>query len=404
MSTWLIPRAELTPEQLRAVELSPGEHRVILGGPGSGKTQILLHRAHFLANHFRSGPERFRVMVYTNVLKHYIESAFPLLDLPPENVLTFDDWCLHWHKANIRGRTPWDTEKKQPDFAAIRRAVTERLSGTREPLFDFVLVDEGQDMEPEVFKLLRVIARHVTVCLDHKQQLYDNRSNEAMILSALGLRKRNINLLEGFRCSPYLVRLAAELIDDETERESFINQARVAPQQKETPLLYYAPGEDEMRRLEQVIRERQLVGDRIAVLFPTQRKLFGIAKALRERGVELETQKELDFGTSKPKFITYYSAKGLTFDSVLMPRLVLDYSWKMMEARLLKLLFVGITRATRWAYLSATESEQLSALRRLLPLAERGDLTIQRADIDRGTVPMNGPTKPPPSRPDLGFL
>ena len=403
MSTWLIPRAELTPEQLRAVELSPGEHRVILGGPGSGKTQILLHRAQYLVNHFRSGPERFRVMVYTNVLKHYIESAFPLLDLPPENVLTFDDWCLHWHKANIRGRVPWDAEEKRPDFAAIRQAVMARLMGAREPLFDFVLIDEGQDLEPEAFKLLRAISRHVTVCLDHKQQIYDHRSSEAMILEALGVRKRNINLLEGFRCSPYLVRLATELIDDVTERETFTNQARVAPHQKETPLLCYT-NDDEMRRLEEVIRERQLIGDRIAVLFPTQRKLYGFAKALRERGLELETQKELDFGTSKPKLITYYSAKGLTFDTVLMPRLVGDSAWTKMEARAAKLLFVGITRATRWVYLSATESEQLSALRRLLPFAERGDLTIQRDGNSGGPAPSNAPTKPSPSRPDLGFL
>jgi superfamily I DNA/RNA helicase len=280
----------------------------------------------------------------------------------------------------------------------------ERLMGIREPLFDFVLIDEGQDLEPEVFKLLRVISRHVTVCLDHKQQIYDHRSSEAMILGALGVRKRNINLLEGFRCSPYLVRLAAELIDDATERESFTNQGRVAPRQKETPLLYYSQGDDEMDRLEVVIRERQLVGDRIAVLFPTQRKLYGFAKALRGRGLELETQKELDFGTSKPKLITYYSAKGLTFDTVLMPRLVNDSAWKMMEARAMKLLFVGITRATRWAYLSATESEQLAALRRLLPRAERGDLTIQHAGTDREPTPSNKSTSPKPSRPDLGFL
>jgi superfamily I DNA/RNA helicase len=403
-STWLIPRAELTREQLRAVELSPGENRVILGGPGSGKTQILLHRAQYLANRFRCSPERYRVLVYTKVLKHYIESAFPLLDLPPENVLTFDDWCLQWHRANIRGRVPWDAEEKRHDFAAIRRAVTERLIRMREPLFDFVLIDEGQDLEPEVFKLLRAISRHVTVCLDHKQQIYDHRSSEAMILEALGMRKRNINLLEGFRCSPYLVRLAAELIDDEEERENFTNQARIAPRQKETPLLRYTSGEDEIRWLEEVIRERQLVGDRIAILFPTQRKLYGYAKALRERGLELETQKELDFGTSKPKMITYYSAKGLTFDTVLMPRLVHDSAWKMMESRMLKLLFVGITRATRWAYFSATETEQLAGLRRLLPLAERGDLTVQRDGKDSGPPPTRGPSQPPTAGPDLGFL
>ena len=403
-SAWLIPRAELTPEQLRAVELSPGEHRVILGGPGSGKTQILLHRAKFLADHLRCGSERFRVLVYTNVLKHYIESAFPLLDLPPESVLTFDDWCMTWYKANIRERVPWNAEEERPDFAAVRRAVSDRLMGTGEPLFDFLLIDEGQDLEPEVFKLLRAISRHVTVCLDHKQQIYDHRSSEAMILEALGVRKRNINLLEGFRCSPYIVRLAAELIDEENEREGFLNQGRIAPRQKETPLLYYANDDEQMHRLEEVIRERQLVGDRVAVLFPTQRKLHGFAKALRARGLELETQKELDFGTSKPKLITFYAAKGLTFDTVLMPRLVRDFAWKRMESRAVKLLFVGITRATRWVYFSASEFDQLSALRRLLPLAERGDLTIQRHGEESGPLPKSGRSKPAPSAPDLGFL
>jgi len=240
--------------------------------------------------------------------------------------------------------------------------------------------------------------------MDHKQQIYDVGSSEAMILDALGIRKRNINLLEGFRCSPYLVRLAAGLIDDAVERENFMNQARVAPRQKETPLLYYAAdAEDEMRRLEEVIRERQLVGDRIAVLFPTQRKLYGFAKVLRERGLDLETQKELNFGTNKPKLITYYSAKGLTFDTVLMPRLVSDSSWKHMESRMTKLLFVGITRATRWAYLSAEESNQLPTLKRLSSNVQAGDLSVQRATPH--TTPSPAPVLPesPPAR-DLGFL
>jgi superfamily I DNA/RNA helicase len=402
MSTWLVPRSELTPEQVRAVELSPSEHRVILGGPGSGKTQILLHRARHLADHFRVGPTRFRVLVYTNVLKHYIESALPLLDLPPDTVVTFDDWCLNWHKANIPGRTPWDKEEKRPDFPAIRQAVMQKLARTREPLFDFVLVDEAQDLESEVFALLRSVARHITVCMDHKQQIYDGRSSEAMVLESLGIRKRNINLLEGYRCSPYLVRVAAELIADPEEREGFTNQARIAPRQKETPLIYYAKdGDDEMRRLEEIIRERQLVGDRIAILFPTQRKLYGFAKGLRERGIELETQRELDFGTAKPKLITYYSAKGLTFDTVLMPRLVADSAWKFMETRVTKLLFVGITRATRWAYLSTEQSKELPTMQRLKALVQRGDITEQRA----ASIVTSQSSVSPPARPDnLSFL
>ena len=59
MSTWLIPREELTPEQLRAIELDTRENRVILGGPGSGKTQILLHRAQFLREQMDLAEDRF---------------------------------------------------------------------------------------------------------------------------------------------------------------------------------------------------------------------------------------------------------------------------------------------------------------------------------------------------------
>lgn len=61
MGTWLIHRDELTSEQLRAIELSPSEHRVIFGAPGSGKTQVLLHRAKYLMDTWQVPPDRFRI-------------------------------------------------------------------------------------------------------------------------------------------------------------------------------------------------------------------------------------------------------------------------------------------------------------------------------------------------------
>lgn len=90
MSTWLIPRDELTPDQLRAIQLDTGEHRVILGPPGSGKTQVLLHRARHLLDSHGVSPDRLRIFVYTNALKDYIASALELLDLPPELLTTWD--------------------------------------------------------------------------------------------------------------------------------------------------------------------------------------------------------------------------------------------------------------------------------------------------------------------------
>lgn len=67
--------------------------------------------------------------------------------------------------------------------------------------------------------------------------------------------------------------------------------------------------------------------------------------------------------------MTYFGAKGLTFDTVLLPRLVRNSFSRFYNYRVMRLLFVGISRATRWVYLSACEGEEITVLERLKPLA-----------------------------------
>ncbi|MCS6910464.1 MAG: AAA family ATPase [Anaerolineales bacterium] len=381
MSTWLLPRSELTAEQLRAIELPHADHQVIFGAPGSGKTQILLHRAAELRRRLGSADGRFRILVYTNVLKTYIRSALELLGLPERAVTTFDDWCKVFYEHHISPCVPWDAAAKRPDFDAIRRAVAQKIiSGSVPlPLYDFVLVDEGQDLEPASFDMLRRVARHVTVCLDHKQQIYERGSNEADILAALGLRQRNLTLLDAYRCSPYVARLAAQWLQDPAERERYLRQVRTEQTERETPLLYEAASfEDEKRRLTEVLRQRLLTDQRVAVLFPLRRQVFGFAKSLTAAGIEIETQENLDFGSCRPKLITYHSAKGLTFDSVLLPRLVTESFPRTSADRQRRLLFVAVTRATRWVYLSTVADGTLPLLADLRPLVSERVLTAQR--------------------------
>lgn len=138
--SWLVPPSDLTPEQQRAVQLGTNEHRAIIGGPGSGKTQILLHRARYLVDKLNVPAERFCIFVYTNVLKDYIKTALKDLHLPEDNVITFDHWCRTYYQANIANRLPWNAAAHLPDFDAIRRAVMSRASASGK-IFDFVLVD-----------------------------------------------------------------------------------------------------------------------------------------------------------------------------------------------------------------------------------------------------------------------
>jgi hypothetical protein len=50
---------------------------------------------------------------------------------------------------------------------------------------------------------------------------------------------------------------------------------------------------------------------------------------------------------------------------------------KKQEESIIRLLFVGITRATKWVYLSAVQGKELRCLSRLQPLVSEGVLTSQ---------------------------
>jgi superfamily I DNA/RNA helicase len=387
MSTWLIPLEEMTQEQLRAIELGPQENRVIFGPPGSGKTQVLLHRAKYLCDTWNIPPDRFHVFVYTNVLKDYIKSALDMLDLPHDCVSTLDSWCNSYYKEHI-GRIPMIQVGKRcvPDFPAIRMGVLGNLTNEfpGKFFFDFVLVDEGQDLGGVSFDLLKSAAKHVSVCLDNKQQVYENGSGEKEILKRLGLRKRNIYLLGAYRCCPYIISLARQFISDPQERQTLTRQAKTYQAEKQTPLLYYASDfADEKRRLIEILRVSLMRGEKIGLIFPQRRLVYGFAKGLKEAGIDVETMNNLNFTNGLPKLLTYQSAKGLTFDTVLMPGLIQKYFAKVDDQRVKRLLFVGITRATKWVYMSTQTGRELKALEDLKPLEAQGVLTIQTSFADK---------------------
>jgi superfamily I DNA/RNA helicase len=389
VSGWLVPRASLTAEQLRAVEMPADRHRVISGGPGSGKTLVLLHRARHLADTLRVPDGRFLVLVYTNALSSFLRASLADLGIPESAVRTFDDWCAGHYERHVSPTRPFRSRGHTPDFAAIRAAVLAevRAHPRREPLYDFVLVDEGQDLDAGVFETLAAVSSHVTVALDPRQQIYEGGAREAEILAALGIPSRSVAFLESWRCSPFVTSLAARFVRGGEERDAFLLQARSTRGEKEKPLLYLASGGgDELGRLAEVARARLLRGERIAVLLPSRRLVQRFASGLHGLGVPVEvpyrhgeegTFPALDFASELVKVMPFHSAKGLTFDSVLLPRLRSDDFHPRGDASLRRLLFVGITRATAWVYLATRESEPLPLLVEAGLFSGLPDLVVQ---------------------------
>ncbi len=156
---------------------------------------------------------------------------------------------------------------------------------------------------------------------------------------------------------------------------------------KELPLCFIARKHDEeMDRLEEVIRQRQSMNERIGIIVAKNDQVHGYEKAMKQRGIDIEkavpprrpgAAADYDFGNKVPKIATYHSAKGLTFDSVLLPKLTTN-SFDRFDHNGLRerILFVGIARATQWVYLSTTKGMEIKEFFLLEEAAAKKHLTI----------------------------
>lgn len=405
---WLIPFSNLTPAQQDAVQMDTRSHKAIVGGPGAGKTLVLLHRLNLLYHRAGGKPDAVRLFVYTNTLKEFIRAGNDVLDVPDECIGTFDKWCADVYRQHIADTLP--RAGHSLDFDGIRagayKAIAEGLLST--PVFEHVLVDEAQDLNGEAINALKRIARHVTVCMDGNQQLYETGVSEPVALAQLGLSRHNVALLSAFRCNPMVTQLAAQFVTDAPRREEFLRQAANTDMDRATPLLYLSTGfEDEKVRLIEMVRLRLSYGDSIAVLFPMQRQVHGFAKGFAAAGIEVSVQtrdEPIDFSTPLPKLMTYHQGKGLTFDSVFLPRLDQVSFHGAMQARMHNLLFVGVSRAIKWVFMSGTNGRLINLL---IALGQRDTHAFLETQLAAGADDMfstvTSSAAVPPAQDDFGL-
>lgn len=401
---WVVPRTSLTEDQLSAVQMSTAKHRVVVGGPGSGKTLVLAHRAQRLLD-AGTDPDRLRLLVFTKVLSSYIERGLDDLGVPRECVSTFDAWCLALFDDLVRGPRPLaGRNNKSLDFNGLRAAVLAefRTSGIS-PMFDVVLVDEGQDLDTTAIQLLHAAATHVTLALDSRQQLYATGMDVETACSILQVPRAAASLLTAYRCTPLIVDLAAEFLPPE-DAGRFRAANLLSIEGVETPVLFRCSDDaDEMDELAMHLGERAMLGHSTAVLVPTRRVEARVIRALTDRDIRVGARDNLAVGDLRPIVLTYHSAKGLTVDDVFLPGLTnLAFRYRGGAAATIEtMLFVGITRATRWAWLGTRAEDALDELERLESAVQRRTLlALPRADTTaRGQAPT-GSASPVSHGPD----
>ena len=270
MATFLLHDSELTPDQRRVVELPSSRHHLVLGPPGSGKTQVLLHRANYLKERLGSKPDRFKILVYTNVLTYFIRASLDYLGIAPESVVTFDSWCVEFYERHVgkrlpkvettvRGKSRWSLD--YPALHAGVLNVLQKRSDLQRQL-DFVLVDQGQDLDETCYEALKLAARHLTVFADSRQQIYENGVDETTLRARLGVLQQSASLLSAYRNSPDVANLASYFIPEADKRAAYLSEGRNFRSAREMPSLYIASGwDDEIDHLAEVRRQAVRAAD-----------------------------------------------------------------------------------------------------------------------------------------------
>lgn len=322
---------DLSKDQERARLLPRDGRRLIVGGPGTGKSIIALLRTR--RHHRPNGAQEYVFLVYNRLL---LEASRELV-ANAVNAHAWKSWFTTMYRHALRQPCPVvDGQAFNLDWDAILAAIAEAHE-IRPPVTPFVIIDEGQDMPPEFYRaLLQIGFEHVYVVADQNQRITDEHSSLHEIVTELAIEQdARIELTENYRNCDRIARLAlAFRVEDPAS--PCLKPPLERRCTREPLLIDYGPGCD--WDFDMLIQRILKAADRDPA------RLYGIItpdNETRRRWLEALCQHSviasLDHG--RPRIVTYasgdndgdhrfseggifvinaQSAKGLEFDTVLL--------------------------------------------------------------------------------------
>jgi mRNA-degrading endonuclease RelE of RelBE toxin-antitoxin system len=292
---------------------------------------------------------------------------------------------------NERARTAvWElhqaflAECKHERYPALRR---EALGLSREggavERFDYVIVDEAQDLSPVFLALMAEIcssAEGLFFAADNKQSLYSRNYSWSSAHPRLQFRGRTALLRRNYRSTREIDRAAFGLLHAD-EGEDLAGSD--SPYDGPLPVLVkdVAPGAQAtwiVRFVRQMARHLHLKTSAAAVLVPGAAIGEALARELVAQGLDARffPGRDLDLKQDVVRLLTLHTAKGLEFPIVVIAGLETG-AWPVPEdfdepglfderaRHERRLLYVGMTRAMRGLMLLAPEGCRHPALQDL---------------------------------------
>ncbi len=346
-------------------------HQIIKGPPGSGKTLVLVHRCCHLYRYHHE-VQKILLVCYNIALVRYLEGL-----IQEKGIGTGENGIYVCHFYELCAKIldePIHFENEDSEYYEL--VVQEALERVRrgkchvDP-FDAIVVDEGQDFDNEMFKILLSLLRpggDLVVSLDSYQDLYRRESS----WKSLGIRASGR--------TRYLKRVYRNTVEIFQFTQRFIGATPTIEKQLALSLFDFAYHGDlpELREFQDYEKiEGSLIKDlkefidqgyykrsEIAIIYDD--KIYGRDRfAYDNRALPMRILKKLeisdipstwvsqdvrskemyDITTDRVSLISIHSSKGLDFDLVYLIGMDRIHTSDKTLENLITLIYVAMTRA-----------------------------------------------------------
>ncbi|WP_424767581.1 DEAD/DEAH box helicase [Paenibacillus sp. sgz302251] len=363
-------------------------HRLIRGVAGSGKTLVLATRAKLLANHY---PD-WKILVLCNsfALSQSLQQMIDQMMDEPEDLLDWirlaeqKDGKLRQQNVEVYHFHEWLQKALNARDADIPALIgkLERKEAIL-PNYEAILIDEGQDFQPEWLKLLSYLLNPATqnfLLVEDRAQSFFKRKSSLLQDTGLDFRGRSRILSINYRNTAQIAQFAWDfyqrhsLLQNKVQYGSTKGVEIIPPQSTrrtgpEPSIKRCGSIQEELREVVQHIqylhKEHHIPLSEIVILYRVKSNYYSsyidtIRRELMRQGLPLhwitgsaEENHELGRSGDAINVSSIESAKGLDFRAVFIVNAEnMPFSLEEVEEREVSLFYIAMTRALEWLYIS----------------------------------------------------
>jgi superfamily I DNA/RNA helicase len=340
---WMIKESELDDDQIKVLMAALNKSCIVEGCAGSGKSVLALIKAQRIQ---KERGNNYKIIVFTKALCNYMNSGRQELGLT-NDFYYYEEW--KYQRENRGGYMVYSRDEHGEKIPYM-------------PTADYIIVDEIQDFtKEEIEEFINATKKNFFFFGDTAQSIFDGLKeggtlpvDQIKIKIPQALEAKSFPLYRNYRL-PIPVAKVAQSIGIDTE---YVEGTYKSNEQSVPRIIKYDNVQSQVVAIKRIIQTQNLTD--VGILLPHNDDVKNIYDALNELGGNYEARyndKEdwhnskdtLNFRSTNPKIMTYHSAKGLQFESIILPMLE-DYDEEHGESDR-KALYVAMTRTYRNLYI-----------------------------------------------------